>query len=458
MSAVVGRVWQYRYIILIVLWLIYIINYFDRLSVLVFLPFIQEDLNLTPAQTGWLASTFFFAYALAQISAGYLADRFGPKRIMYVAILVFTFVTALTGLVRSYWQFILLRIGLGLGEGHHFAPAVRSIANWFPNKERGQATSFFTTSWSVAPIIVPLVVTSVSAYFFGGAWRPIFFLLAIPGLVGILLLWYFVADTPEEMRDRGRLSGSEYRQISEGRSAAGEGDEAEEAAANDRARTEEGDNKGYGLFLRDPYYYLYVLALFCQLGIYWGTLTWLSTFLVSQHGLDIKQLGFFASAPYIVALIATLLGGYLMDRVFGRMRPVAIIAYVGSIPALILLGSIGDQPALLLTMLLVSQFFANLNFGSIYAFLQKRYPRDVVGSAAGLSNGIGQLGAFIAPLAAGYLVVVGPNGSQSFGRVFAFFAALAAVAMVCSFFLREDRPLPSKGHQAASTSPATEGG
>jgi sugar phosphate permease len=459
MSAAVRGFWKYRYVILVVLWLIYIINYFDRLAVLIFLPFIQEDLNLSPAQTGWLASTFFFAYALAQVSAGYLADKFGPKRIMYVAIIVFTFVTALTGLVRSYWQFILLRIGLGFGEGHHFAPAVRSIANWFPNRERGQATSFFTTSWSVAPIIVPLVVTSVSAYFFGGDWRPVFYLLAIPGLIGIVLLWYFVSDTPEEMRDRGRLGNSEYEQIVEGRAAVaeqGEEEEGRQGSSGDGTQAGEGNRKGYGLFLRDPYYYLYVVALFCQLGIYWGTLTWLSTFLVSQHGLDIKELGFFASAPYIVALIATLLGGYLMDKVFGRMMPVAIIAYLGSIPALIVLGSIGDQPALLLTMLLVSQFFANLNFGSIYAFLQKRYPRDVVGSAAGLSNGIGQLGAFIAPLAAGYLVVVGANGSQSFGRVFAFFAGLAAVAMICSLFLREDRPLPSKGRPSTSTSPATE--
>ncbi len=79
MSASVGRIWQYRYVILVVVWLIYIINYFDRLAVLIFLPFIQEDLSLTPVQVGWLASTFFFAYALAQVSAGYLADKFGPK-------------------------------------------------------------------------------------------------------------------------------------------------------------------------------------------------------------------------------------------------------------------------------------------------------------------------------------------------------------------------------------------
>lgn len=439
MSVVASRVWQYRYVVLIVLWLVYIINYFDRLAVLTFLPFIQEDLSLTPVQVGWLASTFFFAYALAQVSAGYLADRIGPKKVMYVAIIVFSLVTGLTGLVRSFWQFIVLRIALGLGEGHHFAPAVRNISNWFPNYQRGQATSFLATSWSVAPIIVPLMVTSLAASFFGGDWRPVFFLLVIPGLIGFFLIWYFVSDSPEEMHDKGRLSRSEYEHIIEGRVAATEQDETVEEV-----------RKGYGLFLRDPYYYFYAVALFCQVGIYWGTITWLSTFLVSQHGMNLTQMGFFASAPYLAALCATLLGGYLMDKVFGRMRPVALIAYLGSIPALFILGSIGDQPALLLTMLLVSQFFANLNFGAMYAFLQKRYPKEVVGRATGLSNGIGQLGAFIAPLAAGYLVVVGADGSQSFGRVFTFFALLAAVAAFCSFFLKEDSPLPSQSRAAAT--------
>jgi sugar phosphate permease len=451
MSTIISRLWQYRLVILVVLWLIYIINYFDRFAVLIFLPYIQEDLNLTAAQAGWLASTFFFAYALAQVSAGYLADRFGPKKVMYVAIVAFTLVTGLTGLVRSFWQFIALRIGLGLGAGHHFAPAVRNISNWFPTRERGQATSFFATSWAVAPIIVPVIITSISAYFFEDAWRPVFFLLAIPGFLGIFLLWYFISDWPQEMLDKGRLSNAEYEYIRRESLSMGEQAQAEEMAANrregssdDETPIEEENRQGYGLFLRDPYYYLYVVALFCQIGIYWGTATWLSTFLVDQHGMDLTQMGFFASAPYIFALIATLLGGFLMDRVFNRMRPVALIAYLGSIPSLFILGTIGDQPALLLTMLLISAFFANLNFGSIYAYLQKRYPKEVVGSAAGLSNGIGQLGAFIAPLTAGYLVTVGAGGTQNFGNVFAFFAALAALAAICSFFLREDRPLPSE--------------
>lgn len=420
------KAWGYRHIVLLVVWLLYIINYFDRLAVLTFLPFIQKDLKLTPVEVGQLASVFFFAYAFAQVTAGFLADKFGSKKVMNVAILVFTVVTAFTGGVKSFGQFIALRIGLGLGEGHHFAPACRTINNWFPLTERGRATSFFATSWAVAPAIVPVLVTSLSAYFFAGQWRPVFYFLAIPGVIGILALWYFVSDGPKEMFDKGRLNPDEYRYIAE---SGFDGGEPVAKAVQ---------KKNYGIFLKDGYFYVYTLALFCQLMVYWGSTTWLTSFLVKQHGMDIKQMGFFASAPYIVAFFAMMLGGWLMDKVFHRMKPVALIAYLGCIPVLWILGVVEKgQTGLLLMMLLLSGFFINLNFGSIYAYIQKRYPKEVVGSATGLSNGIGQMGSFVSPLVAGYLVKVGANGEQDFSMVFAFFALSSAVAALASFILKE---------------------
>ncbi|MFC4799990.1 MFS transporter [Neobacillus sp. GCM10023253] len=416
------KAWKYRYVVLVILWLVYIINYFDRMAVLTFLPFIQKDLNLTPVEVGQLASVFFFAYAAAQISAGFLADKIGAKKVMYIAITVFTAVTAVTGMVKSFAQFLMLRIGLGLGEGHHFAPAIRAINNWFPFKERGRAVSFFATSWAVAPAIVPVIVTSISVYFFAGDWRPVFYVLAIPGALGIFLLWRFVADSPKEMIEKGRLSK----------------DEDIEDGAVSATLTKEEKRKQYGVFLKDSNFYVYTLCLFCQLAVYWGSSTWLTSFLVTQHGLNIKEMGFFASAPYIVAFFAMMLGGWLMDKVLHRMKPVALIAYIGCIPVLWMLGAVEKgNTGMLLTLLLLTGFFVNLNFGSIYAYLPKRYPKEIVGSATGLANGIGQLGSFVSPLVAGYLVKVGANGSQDFSGVFIFFALTAALAAMCAIILKE---------------------
>ncbi|WP_103104610.1 MFS transporter [Brevibacillus reuszeri] len=431
MNAVVKKVWGYRHVVLVVLWLLYIINYFDRMAVLTFLPFIQKDLDLTPVELGQLASVFFFAYSLAQVTAGFLADKIGPKKVMNIAIIVFTAITALTGVVKTFGQFLALRIGLGLGEGHHFAPACRTINNWFPMAERGRSVSFFATSWAVAPAIVPVLVTSLSFYFFGGEWRPVFYVLAVPGVIGIFALWYFITNTPKEMLDKGRLDQTEYEHITSGEAA----EQAAEAASDKGAK-----KKNIGIFLKDGYFYVYTLLLFCQLAVYWGTTTWLTTFLVKQHGLDLKQMGFFASVPYIVAFFAMMMGGWLMDKVMHRMKPVAIIAYLGCIPVLWMLGAVEKgQTGMLLTALLLVGFFINLNFGTVYAYVQKRYPQEVVGSATGLSNGIGQMGSFVSPLVAGYLVKVGADGSQDFSNVFVFFAIAAAVAALCAIILKEQK-------------------
>src|SRR5208337_3850664 len=135
----------------------------DKMAVLYLLPAIRTELHLSHEVVGFAASLFFFAYALAQLPAGMLADKYGPKKVMYFAIIVFTFFTFLTGLVKSLTTFVLVRLGLGFGEGFHFVPSIRAISDWFPPKEKGRATSFFTTSWTVAPAVSAILITAIAA-------------------------------------------------------------------------------------------------------------------------------------------------------------------------------------------------------------------------------------------------------------------------------------------------------
>ncbi len=418
------RLWGYRWTILFIIWLLYIINYFDRISVLIFLPYIQKDLNLTPVEIGWLGSIFFFGYAVAQLSSGYLSDKIGPKKTMNIAIWVFTAVTFLTGFVRTFWQFIILRISLALGEGHHYVPAVRTIANWFPRHEKGQANGYFTTTWAFGPAIIPIVVTWLSAEIFDGAWRPVFFVLAVPGLVGIYLLQKFMADVPGEMLQKGKMTQDEYELIT---SSVGEGAEIH------------GKQFSTKIFLTDLQYYLFTLNFFILLMIYWGMTTWISTFLVKQHGMDVKTMGFFAAMPYLIAGFAMWLGGFVADKLFqGRMKAVSIIGFLGCIPVLYFIGQVPKgETGLLLLALAFGGFFVNFPWGVMQAFPSLRYPKEVVGRAMGITNGIGQFGSFVSPLISGYLVISLPDGAYDFSRVFLFWSLLAFCAAVSAFFLKE---------------------
>jgi len=417
--------WGYRHLILGIIWLLYLINYFDRISVLTFLPYIQKDLGLTAIQIGWLGSIFFFGYSVAQFLAGYLADKIGPKKTMRIAIWVFTIVTAATGFVRTYTQFMFLRLGLAVGEGQHFAPAMRMIANWFPREEKGRANGFFSTTWAVAPAVVPIAVTQIAAGFFGGAWRPIFFLLAAPGLVGAFILWKWVEDSPKTVYAKGKMKKDEYELIS---------------SSVNIGTSEQTRNYSSKMFLTDIQFYLYTVGLVIVLMIYWGMTTWISTFLVRQHGMDLKKMGFYASLPYIVAFFAMYFGGWMADKWFRRHpKYLTIISFLGCVPVYYFLGHVskGNTPMLLLALALAG-FFIHLQFGNIFSYPTRRYPKELVGRASGVSNCVGQFGAFVSPLVAGYLVVTLPDNSMDFGNVFLFWSLLGIVGAIIIAFLEEN--------------------
>ena len=414
------KAWGYRWVILTVLWLLYIINYFDRISVLTFLPLIRKDLNLSHEEIGFAASIFFFAYAVAQFTAGYLADKFGPKKVMGIAIVVFTAITFLTGLVRNYTQFVVLRLGLGLGEGHHFTPACKAISEWFPKNEKGRATAFFSTTWAFAPAVIPIIVTFL-AQALDGDWRTVFFLLAVPGLLGMFLLWYFVADKPETMLEKGRMSKDEYDYIKAG-------------LVSDQKAV---DKLGRWFFLKDSSLWMYAMQQFFLLAVFWGSTTWISSFLYEQHGFSLKAMGALAALPYAVAIVSTMTGGWLMDKVFHRTRPVALISFVASIPILFYLGQVpkGDTGTLII-MLILNGFFLNMIWGVIYAYPQMRYPKEALGSALGFASTIGQMGAFLSPLAAGYLVQKTATGAN-YGNVFYMFAGCCVLGAIVTLLLNE---------------------
>jgi sugar phosphate permease len=193
------------------------------------------------------------------------------------------------------------------------------------------------------------------------------------------------------------------------------------------------------MFLTDIHYYLYTVGLVILLMIYWGMTTWISTFLVKQHGLDLKQMGFYASLPYVVAFFSMYLGGWMADKLFGgKPKIVMVISFLGCIPALNFIGHVSKgNTGMLLLGLAVGGFFVNLAWGMMYAFPSWRYPKELVGRAVGVSNGVGQFGAFVSPLAAGYLVVTNADKSFNFGNVFLFWSLLSIIGAISVVFLKE---------------------
>ena len=386
---------------------------------LTFLPLIRDDLGITVAQAGLGASIFFLVYAFGQISGGMLADKIGPKKVMGIAIVVFSCVTFVTGIIQSFTQFILARIFLAVGESHHFSPAQRTIADWFPKSEKGFATSFFATAWSIGPAIIPVIATSLAMAL--GGWRPVFYVLAIPGVIGIFILVRYVYNSPDDALIKGKLTQSEYDYIKAG-----------------LIDVEKGSEKiGFSVVARDKYFWIYAGSLFCCQSTYWGCTTWLSSFLLDQHHFSLSQMGALVSLPYVVAIIAMIVGGRLVDKVFkSRVKPVMLISFIASIPILVYTGMAPSDNRIIVVILILLGFFVNLVWGAIYSYPQVRYPKDCVGSAVGVSNCIGYIGSFLSPLVAGYLVVKTADG-YNYSGAFIMFGVVSVAGAIFTALLNE---------------------
>ena len=421
---------KYRMRILFVVWLLYVINYFDKFAVLNLLPFIRKDLNVSHEMIGFASSLFFFAYTLAQLPSGMLADKFGPKKVMAVAITVFTFFTFLTGIIKTLPAFIAVRLGLGLGEGFHFVPSVRALSDWFPQKEKGRATSFFTTAWTVAPALAPLLIAGVLTH---GTWRTVFFVLAPMGLVGIVLLWWMMKDSPRLALQHGKhISEAEINYIEDGMPIKG--------------APEKGLLK---LIIKDPQLWILTFLVFLKTFVYWGAATWITSFLVEQHGFNIQTMGLMASLPFAVGFLSQMSAGLMLDKLTKqRSKPIILAAFVGLASVLFFVGLIPKGAVPLLVLVLVLQgYFVVLYDGPLYTYVQMRYPAKVVGAATGFTQSIGQFGAFVAPSVSGFLVVT-HGSTANYAGVFTLFGIVSIVGAVLTLFLK-DGPYQLKPERAS---------
>lgn len=207
----------YRWVILGVLWLTLLVSYFDRVAIAAALPFMAVDLGLTPSVMGLVSGALLLSYTLVQVPAGYLADRFGQRRIIAAAILWWTVFSVLTGAVtESVLALLAVRFLMGAGEGFHPPPPWRILANWFAPGRRALPLALMLTALTLGPALAPSIALPIVS---GWGWRWVFFVTAVPGLVTVMLVVRYLRDGPEHadmtarklpLADAGVLSTTPY--------------------------------------------------------------------------------------------------------------------------------------------------------------------------------------------------------------------------------------------------------
>jgi MFS transporter, ACS family, glucarate transporter len=428
---------RYRWFVLAMIFLTYMVAGADRANLGVAIPYIKADFHLSNTDIGATASLFYIGYALLQIPSGLIYQRFGVRYVMMGAMLLTSAATWVIGLSASVFHLKVARAILGVAEAPLNVGILTTINRWFPAHEKGTAVGVFMSSIKFAPAIVP-PLGALIIYALG--WRYIFFLFAFPGIV-IALLWFlFVKDNPRASKF---VNAAEADYIDGTGAAAAEAKRDTIRPANPlidrliRARQVKPLSTNAEIFTSSQ---IWCCALSYGLlaGLTYTIMTWIPTYLVEAKGYAIMEMGLVAATPWIGAMIGNLLGGYLSDRVFAqRRKPVMLITAASTILTMYWLTVAPQNPLALSGVFLIVGILLNLGYSTHLAYAmglveQERYP-----VAAAVTNTVGAVISAASPFIVGVIL-----DNFDWSAMFIFMSSCAFLALLCVVYLIE--PLPRR--------------
>ena len=383
------------------------ISYLDRQSLPVAIAAIQRDISITNTQYSQLQIAFLLAYAFMYAAGGKLIDLFGTRRVFAVMMVVWSLACASHGLASGFAMLAASRFLLGMGEGGGFPAATKAVAEWFPSRERSTAMGIINAGTSVGAVVAPPAIALIVSM---TNWRWVFFFCGAAGLVWTLwwLRMYFAPG-----RHPG-LSATERERISE---VFAKPEQQRPTVSWFRLFAfPQVWGLVFGKFLGDAAFYFYLF--------------WLPKYLYDVRGFDIKLVGYYAWIPYAVAGLGSLTGGWFSSRLIkggyslNFSRKLTIGASVTLMPLIIF---VTHTPVQLAIVLFSIAFFGQQVWSTMMMILPADlFPREMVGSVAGLVGFGGAMGGVVFNLAVGRLL----DGGFGYGFVFYIVGSFHVLAFI----------------------------
>lgn len=429
-----SRQTYYRFIVLTLIFIVYAVNYADRTNIGAVLPFIIKEFNINNFEAGAIASMFFLGYAISQIPAGFFMAKKGIRGVVALSIFGFSFFTWLMGTATSVVGLKWIRLGLGLSEGPCPVGLASTINNWFPAKEKATATGVFIAATMFAPIIVPPLAVWIALEY---GWRWVFFSFAIPGMV-VAVAWYLLVKTkPAESRfvSSGELEIIQADNCDSRRPRQNLILDPKFALLDKIIRVKKlaPINNAKGLF-KSKNIIGDFLAYFMMVSVLYGLLTWIPLYLVQEKGFTFLNMGFVATMPCLGGLIGAVGGGFISDKLLGRRRKPTMMftAVTTVIMMLVMLHISGDTLTICLGLFFVG-LCLNIGWPAFTAYGMAVADSKTYPIAASIINSGGNLGGFVSPMVAGFLL----DKTGSFNAVFTYFGICAAIGLVLICLLDE---------------------
>jgi ACS family hexuronate transporter-like MFS transporter len=349
------------------------INYVDRQVLGLLKPALEKEFGWREADYAWIVSAFQLAYALTMPFAGRLIDWAGTRLGYAVAVTLWSAAAMGHALARSAAGFGIARFALGLSESANFPAAIRTVADWFPQRERALATGIFNSGANIGAILAPLAVPYLALHY---GWRSAFIVTGAAGLLWVLLWWGFMRgprgqpDAPSPAEDLARpplasllTSRSAWAFI-------------------------------LGKFLTDPAWSFYLF--------------WLPGFLNRVYGLDLAHLGLPIIVVYQASAVGSIGGGWISAALVkrgwtpNRARAAAMLICAIAVTPVIFVGLAHTNMWLAVALVGVATAAHQGWSANLYTLASDLFPRNAVGSVVGLGGLGGAVGGMLVAPMVGY--------------------------------------------------------
>jgi ACS family glucarate transporter-like MFS transporter len=415
------------------------VAFLDRTNISIAGLQISAEYGLGNQRLGWIFSAFLIGYAGFQLPAGWLAARFGPRRVLTIGVLWWGVATALTallpsGIAHAVALLIAIRFALGAGEAVIYPAANQFVARWVPVQERGFINGLIFAGVGAGSGLTPPLLTWLITHH---GWRAAFWFSALIGVAAGAVWWFAARDTPEE---HGGVSASELREIRDGLSFLPP--VPIPAADIPPAITAPGVISWRAIFHRRDLPALMV-GYFSFGYVAWIFFSWFFLYMAQVRGFDLKSSARYAMLPFLSMTICCLAGGVLSDRLtrayglrIGRCGLASVAMLVTA--AFLVLGSQIHSPqaaGVILAGGAGALYFSQSSFWSVSV--------DIAGRSSGVFSSMVNMGGQIGGAVTASLT---PWIAQRFGWVtsFAIAAVLAVIGAICWMTVHPELPLDSQ--------------
>lgn len=377
LKSVSGEAASVRWAIIGVLSLGMVIAYVSRsaLSVPLAMPEFIRSFNLSITDRGVLNSAFFWTYAVLQIGAGWVVDRYGVKWPYFVGFALWSLASASTALTRSIPQLIMVQVLLGVGQAVVPPASYRWIRYHFAEKKRGLAIGLYMTGTKIGPAIgTPLAAWLIGMY----DWRVMFVLIGLGGMVWLAPWLLFVKNDDRQLESAAVKKDGE-RPIP------------------------------FSRIMASPVTWGTIIASFSYMYFVYFCMTWMPAYFIERRHLSLGKMGFYSFFSFGGMAIVATLAGWAADRLIGRgHNPVTVRKWFTiagfTIACTELIGARASSLETALVFAVVSLSGLGLATANYWALTQTLIPGAAIGRISGIQNCACSVAGIAAPILTGWLL------------------------------------------------------